>query len=256
MTTPDLTLSLIGIGCGNPDHLTLQAIAEINRADLILIPDKGAGKGELAQLRDTILSRHLHARAKVRRFAMPVRRDSGDYLSAVSDWHDAIARAWLEAIAAEPGTRRVALLVWGDPSLYDSTLRIAERLSGIRLRVVPGITSISALCAAHGIALNDLSAPVAILPARHLRDHGWPQGIATIAVMLDDGSALAGCPGPARIHWGAYLGMAQQDLIRGDLDDLRDTILSRRAALRQQHGWIMDAYLLTKPRDGIAGSKE
>lgn len=249
LTTPPIILSLIGIGCGNPDHLTLQAIAEINCADLILIPDKGEGKGELAQLRDTILSQHLQSDTRVRRFAMPVRRGDGDYLAAVGDWHDAIAQAWLTAIAAEPGAERVALLVWGDPSLYDSTLRIAERLSGISIQVVPGITSISALCAAHGIPLNDLSAPVAILPARHLRDHGWPQGIATIAIMLDDGGALAGCKGPAQIHWGAYLGMAQQDLIRGDLDALLDKILSRRAELRQQHGWIMDAYIMTRPRD-------
>lgn len=247
MTQPELTLSLIGIGCGNPDHLTLQAITEINRADLILIPDKGEGKGELAQLRDAILARHLRADTPIRRFAMPQRRGNGDYLAAVGDWHDAIAQAWTQAIALEPGASRVALLVWGDPSLYDSSLRIAERLSGVAVQVVPGITSISALCAAHGIPLNDLSAPVAILPARHLRDHGWPQGIATIAVMLDDGSALSGCPGPAQIHWGAYLGMPQQELIQGDLDTLRDQIMRRRAELRQRHGWIMDAYLMTRP---------
>lgn len=247
MTLPALTLSLIGIGCGNPDHLTLQAIAEINRADLILIPDKGEGKAELARLRDTILSQHLQGPAKLRHFRMPTRRGTGDYLAAVGDWHDAIAQAWLDAIAGQPGVARVALLVWGDPSLYDSTLRIAERLGpNVALRVVPGITSISALCAAHGVPLNGLSAPVAILPARHLRNHGWPQDFPTIAVMLDDGSALAGCDGHARIFWGAYLGMAQEELIAGRLADLRDQILTRRAALRAQHGWIMDAYILTR----------
>lgn len=246
---PETSLSLIGIGCGNPEHLTLQAIAEINRADLILIPDKGEGKGELAQLRSMILSQHLRGSAQVSRFAMPVRRGDGDYLLAVNDWHDAIARAWTHAIAQHPSARRIALLVWGDPSLYDSTLRIAQRVPGIGLRVVPGITSISALCAAHGVPLNELSAPVAILPARHLRDHGWPEGMDTIAVMLDDGSALAKADGAANIHWGAYLGMAQQDLIRGNLGDLRETILARRAELRARHGWIMDAYILTRPRD-------
>ncbi|MFT6784926.1 MAG: precorrin-6A synthase, partial [Dinoroseobacter sp.] len=37
------TLLLIGIGTGNPDHLTGQARKAIAGADLILIPDKGAG---------------------------------------------------------------------------------------------------------------------------------------------------------------------------------------------------------------------
>lgn len=241
-------IALIGIGCGNPDHLTLQAIAEINRADLILVPDKGEGKGELAQLRDAILSRHLTGPARIRHFAMPQRRATGDYLLAVNDWHDAIARAW---ITAAGDARRIALLVWGDPSLYDSTLRIAARLgAGTSLSVVPGITSISALCAAHLMPLNDLSAPVAVLPARHLRDHGWPAGFSTVAVMLDDGSALEGLDradeSALTIHWGAYLGMPQQELIRGRLRDKRDDILHRRAALRARHGWIMDVYILSR----------
>ncbi len=37
----NLTLSLIGIGCGDPEQLTLSAIRAINAADLILIPRKG-----------------------------------------------------------------------------------------------------------------------------------------------------------------------------------------------------------------------
>jgi precorrin-6A synthase len=35
------TLTLIGIGCGDPDQLTLSAIRAVNAADLILIPRKG-----------------------------------------------------------------------------------------------------------------------------------------------------------------------------------------------------------------------
>ncbi|MCA3862067.1 MAG: hypothetical protein IOB81_25890, partial [Burkholderia sp.] len=47
---------------------------------------------------------------------------------------------------------RLALLVWGDPALYDSSLRIAERLQAgglpLRVRVVPGLTSLQLLTAA------------------------------------------------------------------------------------------------------------
>ena len=49
-----MELLLIGIGTGNPEHLTLQAIRAMNRADLILIPDKGEEKAELGDLRRAI----------------------------------------------------------------------------------------------------------------------------------------------------------------------------------------------------------
>ena len=47
-------LHLIGIGTGNPDHLTRQATRSLNAADLVLIPRKGADKADLADLRRAI----------------------------------------------------------------------------------------------------------------------------------------------------------------------------------------------------------
>ena len=54
-----IALDLIGIGTGNPRHLTLQAIDAINAADLILIPTKGAEKDDLAGLRRQICTEML-----------------------------------------------------------------------------------------------------------------------------------------------------------------------------------------------------
>lgn len=241
-----MILSLIGIGCGNPEHLTLQAIAEINRADLILLPDKGQDKAALAHLRQQILERHLsNPKVQIRPFAMPERRRDAGYLQGVNDWHDQIAACWLAEIAAAGNPDRVALLVWGDPSLYDSTLRIAARLTPApQIQVVPGITSLSMLTAAHAVALNGLAQSVAILPARVLRDQGWPANIASIAVFLDDGSTLAGLTENCQIWWGAYLGMPEQVLVAGPLGEVRTQIKTLRQNLRAQHGWIMDLYLL------------
>jgi precorrin-6A synthase len=84
----------------------------------------------------------------------------------------------------------VALMVWGDPSLYDSTLRIAARLGDVAVRVIPGITSLQVLTAAHAIPLNSLAAPVTITTGRQLREHGWPEVPVTVAVMLDKGGAF------------------------------------------------------------------
>ena len=47
---PPVALSLIGIGTGNPDHLTREAQVAMQAADLILLPHKGEDKAELAAL--------------------------------------------------------------------------------------------------------------------------------------------------------------------------------------------------------------
>lgn len=243
------TLFLIGIGTGNPDHVTGQAIRALNAADLILIPRKGAAKSDLADLRRKILSQVLTAPVPVAEYDVPSRADQDDYLGAVNDWHGAIAQVWAEIITAHPGADRVALMVWGDPSLYDSTLRIAARLTGVTVKVIPGITSLQALTAAHAIPLNTLAAPVTITTGRQLRDHGWPSGATTLAVMLDKGGAFTVLPPDTEIWWGAYVGMPEETLIHGTLAEVSDHILATRARLRAEHGWIMDIYLLRRGGD-------
>ncbi|WP_333815201.1 precorrin-6A synthase (deacetylating) [Tabrizicola sp.] len=245
------TLHLIGIGTGNPDHVTGQAIRALNGADLILIPRKGEAKSDLADLRRQILHQVLTAPVPVAEYDVPQRADQDDYLGAVNDWHDAIAQVWAETIAAHhPDAANVALMVWGDPSLYDSTLRIAARLPGLTVKVVPGVTSLQALTAAHAIPLNTLAAPITITTGRQLRDHGWPEGAVTLAVMLDKGGAFTTLdPTDTQIWWGAYVGMPEEVLIHGPLAEVADHILTTRAQHRAKHGWIMDIYLLRRGGD-------
>jgi precorrin-6A synthase len=243
-----ITLSLIGIGTGNPDHLTAEAARALNAADLILLPRKGEEKSDLADIRRVILSRVLTSAVPVAEYDVPDRADQADYLGAVNDWHDAIAKVWRDAIASGlPAGGTVALMVWGDPSLYDSTLRIAARLPGVVVRVIPGITSLQVLTAAHAIALNSLAAPVTITTGRQLREGGWPEGASSVAVMLDKGGAFAAIdPAGTQIWWGAYVGMPQETLIHGPLSIVSEEILATRARLRAEHGWIMDIYLLRR----------
>lgn len=246
-----ITLSLIGIGTGNPDHVTGQAIRALNSADLILLPRKGEDKSDLADIRRQILSQVLTSPVPVAEYDVPKRADQADYLGAVNTWHDAIARTWADCITAHlPQGGKVALMVWGDPSLYDSTLRIATRLPDLTVKVIPGITSLQALTAAHAIPLNTLAEPVTITTGRQLRDHGWPEGAVTLAVMLDKGGAFTVLdPKDLTIWWGAYAGMAEECLIHGPLAEVSDHILATRARLREAHGWIMDIYLLRRGRD-------
>lgn len=246
------SLFLVGIGSGNPEHITLQAIKALNACDLILIPRKGAGKDDLAELRREICTQILDGHVKVHEFDLPVRDAANpDYLAGVNDWHDAIAAVWAQEIQSGlPQGGRVGFLVWGDPSLYDSTLRIADRLTHqmeITTSVIPGITSVQALTAGHAIPLNALANPVTLTTGRQLRDHGWPVGCETLVVMLDGGCAFDTLPPEQfEIWWSAYAGMENEILISGPLTEVSTKIQTTRAQARAEHGWIMDVYLLRR----------
>ncbi|MDI3337493.1 precorrin-6A synthase (deacetylating) [Defluviimonas aestuarii] len=248
-----IELLLIGIGTGNPDHLTLQAVKALNSADLILIPRKGEAKEDLAELRRSICAEVVtNPATRFVEFDLPVRDPAiADYRARVDAWHDAIAEVWTETIQAEIGNSgRVALLVWGDPSLYDSTLRIAgrvERTLPMRMTVIPGITSLQALTAAHAIPINEIGAPFTVTTGRRLRDEGWPEGVDTLAIMLDGECSFQSiAPEGVDIWWGAYVGMEEQIILAGPLSDMADRIVTTRVEARARHGWIMDIYILRR----------
>ena len=248
---PAVAFSLIGIGCGNPAQLTRDAIRAINAADLILIPRKGDEKSELADLRQSICKDVLASeKTRIVEFDLPLRNaGETDYRKGVDDWHDAVAAAWSNQIEHHLGrSGRVALLIWGDPSLYDSSLRIARRLDPLpEIEVVPGITSIQALCAAHAVPLNEIGEPFLVTTGRRLREDGWPAGLDTVVVMLDGGTAFQSLD-PAGLHiwWGAYLGMASEILISGALAEAGPRIATARSEARARHGWIMDSYIIKR----------
>ena len=245
-----MRLTLIGIGTGNPEHLTLQAIRALNAQDVILIPRKGKGKADLAELRREICQDVItNPATRFVEFDLPVRDEAtADYRQRVDDWHDAIANVWRDALQSPPNAKRAGLLVWGDPSLYDSTLRIAARLDPApQIEVIAGITSLQVLTAAHAIPINEIGAPFVVTTGRQLRDNGWPQGVDTIAVMLDGTCAFQTLAGPDyHIWWGGYVGMKEQILCEGLLGDVSEQIIQMRSDARAQHGWIMDIYVLRR----------
>jgi precorrin-6A synthase len=246
-------LLVIGIGTGNPEHMTVQAIGALNRADVVLIPRKGDAKDDLAEVRRQICARFItNARTRLIEFDLPVRDQSGDYRQGVDDWHEAIAQTYADLLVAEtPDEGAAAFLVWGDPSLYDSTLRIIERLKRVApfdlaVDVIPGITSIQQLCASHRIPLNTIGDPVVITTGRRLRE-GFPAGANTAVVMLDGECSFRHLhASDYDIVWGAYLGTSNELLMAGPLAQIGDQIVAAREQARAAHGWIMDTYILSR----------
>jgi precorrin-6A synthase len=240
-------LTLIGIGTGNPDHLTRQAMRAMQSAGLILLPRKGESKADLADLRRAILA-DVAPQTPIAEFDLPVRDESiADYATRVNAWHDAIANVWAQTISQHRADH-VALLVWGDPALYDSTLRISARLSPApAISVIPAVTSITAMTAAHAIALNDIGAPFVVTTGRQLRENGFPVGVNTAVVMLDGETSFTALPPDGiTIYWTAYAGMENEISLSGPLAETAPKIITARAAARAAHGWIMDIYLLRR----------
>lgn len=244
-------LSLIGMGTGHPDHLTRQAEAALRAADLVLIPHKEDAP-DLARVRLEICQRVLGAGARLAVFDVPPRpRHGSDYLADVQRWHDAVAACWQSVLQAHlPAGGRAAWLIWGDPTLYDSSLRLAQRLArqmSVQVEVVPGVSAFQVLAAAHALPLNELNAPVLLTTGRRLRERGWPADADTLCVFLDGQCAFTALDARGvSIWWGAYLGWPQQQLIAGPLARVAPDIVAALQRGRQAHGWIMDTYILKR----------
>ena len=246
---------IIGIGAGNPDFVTIQAIDAMNRVDVFFIPDKGTEKADLSRVRRAIIDRYVRDRP-FRTIVYPVpsrRRESEDYEGAVSGWHAEVGKIYGRMILEELGESELgAFLVWGDPTLYDSTLRILEHLRAadgfdLDYDVIPGISSVQALAARHRVAVNEIGRGVLITNGRSLAE-GFPDDVDSAVVLLNADKALRSADGELDAYWGAYVGMPEEILVSGKLKDIIDEIERIRSLARQENGWIMDCLLLKTPR--------
>ena len=247
---------IVGIGAGNPDFVTVQAIDAMNRADVFFIPDKGAEKAELSRVRRSIIDRYVRERPfRTVEYRVPSRqRGAKSYESDVAAWHAEIGEGYRRMIMEKLGETEIgAFLVWGDPTLYDSTLRILQHLraeGGFELDydVIPGISSVQALAAQHRVAINEIGRAVLITNGRELAE-GFPSNVDSVVVLLNADKALRSADGELDAYWGAYLGTPEEILVSGKLKDIVDEIERIRSAARQENGWIMDCVLLKKHPD-------
>jgi precorrin-6A synthase len=245
---------VIGIGAGDPGHVTMQAVDALNAADVFFVMDKGEAKHELVRLREEICERYIDGESyRIVAVRDPERdRSAPDYAAAVEAWRSARAVLWEALIADELGEDGCgAFLVWGDPALYDSTIAILGEIAAggrvaFEFEVIPGISSVQALAAAHRVPLHSVGEPVAITTGRRLLEA--PDDGGDVVVMLDAACAFdAVADRDTEIWWGAYVGTEHELLVAGRLRDVADEIVRLRAEARERHGWIMDVYLLRRP---------
>jgi precorrin-6A synthase len=236
---PARVVRIVGIGCG-PQHVTPEASAALRASAYVVAARKGPDDPLLAVRREVAAAHGL----EVVEVDDPARdRDPADYRGAVHDWHAARAAAWGGAIASREGDP--AFLVWGDPALYDSTIRVVAA-TGLPYEVVAGISAPQLLAARHGVVLHEVGAPVHVTTERRLGGD-VAAGQTNLVVMLTSGAQLDGLDDWS-IWWGANLGSASERLVAGRVGDVRPALASARAEARAEAGWVMDVFLLRAPR--------
>lgn len=253
-------IRIIGIGPGDPDQVTLEAIAAMHSVAYFVVADKakdGASDDPLLAARQALLERHVGMDARVVAVRDPERdratestKEAADYRGAVTDWHDARAEAYERVILDNEGD--VGFLVWGDPAFYDSTIRIVEKVLArgqvvAEWDVIPGISSLQMLAARHRIVLHEIGQPITVTTGRKLRE-AVGAGADNILVMLNSALDLAGLD-DWHIWWGANLGTADEVLVAGRVGDVLSRIDEARAAIKASAGWVMDVYLLRRLAD-------
>ncbi|MEO6396151.1 MAG: precorrin-6A synthase (deacetylating) [Devosia sp.] len=245
---------VIGIGAGDPEYLTVQAIAAMRAAHVFFMPAKGEEKAGLNRVRLEFLQRFVPGgQYRLVDFTVPERRkaETPNYKDSIEEWRGKLEAAYLRLFAEELAVGETgAFLVWGDPALYDGTLGILAgiQIGGIAVafEVIPGISAVQSLAARHRIALNGVGEAMVVTTGRRVLA-GEADNLKRFVVMLDNEMAFRRFAGqPMRIYWGAYLGTSDEILIAGDLSAVMDEIERVRSAAQAQHGWIMDTYMLVR----------
>ncbi len=241
---------ILGVGMG-PQHVTAEVAAALRDVDYVLAAEKNDEDGLLALRREILTA---HGGAPVVAVRDPERdRSTGlstsGYEGAVADWHTARAQRYAEILRERGGT--AAFLVWGDPSLYDSTIRILEKVRElgvpVDIEVLPGISAPQLLAARHRIVLHEVGRPVHITTGRRLQE-AVAAGQDNIIAMLN--------PPPERLDltgledwmlwWGANLGAPGERLVSGRLGEVYPAMVEAREAAKADAGWVMDLFLVRR----------
>ncbi|GAB3201282.1 precorrin-6A synthase (deacetylating) [Nocardioides hungaricus] len=235
-----MRVRVLGVGMG-PQHVTPEVADALRSCDYVLAAEKREDDG-LLSVRRAIAAEH-----GVEVVAVPDperdRADPVDYAKAVKDWHEARVAAYERVLRERGGT--AAFLVWGDPSLYDSTIRVVDRLAErmpLEYDVLPGVSAPQLLAARHRIVLHPVGRPVHITTGRRLREE-LTAGQTNLCVMLTGTLDLAGLD-DCSIWWGANLGTDSEELIAGRVADVLPSIEAARERAKTAAGWLMDVYLL------------
>lgn len=148
-------LYLVGTGPGDPELLTLKAARILGATDVVAFPQK-AGQASMSY---QIARDHVNPNAKL----LPVDIPMAVERQPAQQAYDKIAEAIIALI--ETG-KIVSYLCEGDPLFYGSAMYLIERMPPeTDIKIIPGITSLTATAAAIARPLAARNDILKVLPA-------------------------------------------------------------------------------------------
>jgi precorrin-2/cobalt-factor-2 C20-methyltransferase len=151
----------VGVGPGDPELVTVKGVRVLQEADLVVVPVMDAHEQGRAEA--TVRANVSHDR--VRRLVFALDDRGGPTVERLSAW-EAAADAVAEQLQARGGS--VAFATIGDPNVYSTFTYLAdavlERVPGVEITTVPGITAMQDLAARSGTVLCEGTESLALLP--------------------------------------------------------------------------------------------
>jgi precorrin-2/cobalt-factor-2 C20-methyltransferase len=161
----------IGVGPGDPEHLTLKALRELGAADRVFVPGTDSTSGGPGRA-EAVVAPHV-APERVARLGFAMR----DEARRADSWDR--AGAAIAEVVRDGGTAAFATI--GDPNLYSTFVYVARSVRalvpGVDVETVPGITALQDLAARSGTVLAEGDERLALVP--------WPAGEERLREALD-----------------------------------------------------------------------
>lgn len=147
----------VGVGPGDPELVTKKAERVLREADIVAVPDKGAGeKTALNIVRDIVAGKELLY------CPTPMVRDR----AVLDGCYEQIAN---DICALLDEGKNVAFITLGDPTVYSTYIYVHKKVlsRGYEAELIPGVPSFCAVAARLNTSLCEGAERLLIVPASH-----------------------------------------------------------------------------------------